>query len=71
MKMDDVKQSCEHEEENETEDLDTAISLGADFNNYNCFLQPFNSPEDDQRDEFEIKREDELTEDGPCYQVKC
>ncbi|PFX24478.1 centromere-associated protein E-like isoform X1 [Stylophora pistillata] len=66
--MDDVTHSCEHEEQNEAEDLDTAISLVADFNNYDCFLQPFNSPEDIEGDELEIKRVDELGEDGPRYQ---
>ena len=70
MKMDDVTHSCEHEEQNEAEDLDTAISLVADFNNYDCFLQPFNSPEDIEGDELEIKRVDELGEDGRRYQVK-
>lgn len=45
--MDDVKQLCEYEEENEMEDLDIVIFFGVDFNNYDCFFQFFNFFEDD------------------------
>lgn len=65
----DVQSSCEREEEEEELEIDTSIA--DDFSSYDCFLQPFNSPdeEQDQKEELEIERLDQIAETGSCRQV--
>ena len=57
--------------EEEEEHLEVAKSIADDFDNYDCFMQPFYNPDegDEQTKELEIECFDQVDENNSNHQV--